>query len=750
MQTTTGTLVHRSAAPPARRPVPPAPAAGRGDPTLTAHRDLGNDFLQRSADCGDARRTDEGGCSGGCGGCALSRTGQPKMAVGAADGPDEREADAVADRVVGMARASGEVAAGPRLGIQRAPATGGAVGAVHAALPSGGGRPLSPATLAFMQPRFGQDFTGVRLHTGPDADRFARGIRARAFTHGHDVFLRGGESEQDHRLMAHELTHVVQQRGGAAVTAGAPVTATLQRAISPELDQIEDLLSYGLFDWVVTDAEALRALAILKTLPRFQQAAFFADVKYAGRLRDNLPDAQVPELDALAADVSGMEPPASTLADINSRLSYGLFDWAVTDRDAVESLEMLKKLSGVQLATAMAAINYDRLLDNLPDARKPELRDLYDRALGHGGTRETQEEEHPGTRIASIAFHSDHGMLTNNTSDWAASGALYGEPEWYVARGQVVSHPISQTMNTTVTVEIGLDVLPENAPAAPVKLSATSSEPALNFDYSGTLDGGLNHRLAMTSIGKLPATIRDLENKEIAWTLEWRGWRHEIARTRHTIFVTADTPYVAAEVTEKRMRTAVEIAGSVADRIGGLDPHRMVREIMRYWGAYNLHVQYDNAWELADNIEKGAQCIDIVRFVQGVLRQVGLPGTATAVLIFALPASPLVPEEKLFPHGGLHTVPNHPAHPDWFAGLIDANGCSNAFEAALRFDHGGVRRYYPGGVSMNRTYLTPQDVLYIFQCFAWLTAVGPGELNIESIMATYPNGHCSLGRIRCF
>ena len=50
------------------------------------------------------------------------------------------------------------------------------------------------------------------------------GIRARAFTHRHDIYLRQGESEQDRRLMAHELTHVVQQRGGATAT------ATLQRA----------------------------------------------------------------------------------------------------------------------------------------------------------------------------------------------------------------------------------------------------------------------------------------------------------------------------------------------------------------------------------------------------------------------------------------------------------------------------------------------------------------------------------------
>lgn len=734
MQTTTRERAHRcDPAPMRRQPVPAAFMAA--DPGLAARLRLGNYFLQRSADRGGP---DVAGCACGCGGCALSRTVQPKLTVGASGAPDEQEADRVADRVAGMATAASD----PGVDVQRVPATSSTgMAPIGAPLPTGAGRPLSPATRAFMEPRFGQDFTGVRLYTGPDADRFAAAIRARAFTHGHGIYLRLGESEQDHRLMAHELTHVVQQRGGT--------TATVQRAISPELDEIEDLLSYGLFDWAITDAEAERALAILKTLPRFQQAAFFADIKYATRLRENLPDARVPELDALAAGVASMEPPASTLAEINSRLSYGLFDWAITDKDAIESLEMLKKLSGRQLATALATINYGRLLDNLPDARKPELRELHDRALGHGGTRETEEQEHPGTNIRTITFRCDHGVMKDNTSDWTDSGAPYGEPEWYTVRDKVISHPISQTRDTNVLVELGLDVLPENAPSAPVRLSGRSSEPALNFDFAGTLDGGLNRRLTMTSTGKLPDTIRAVRNAQVAWTMEWRGWRHEIGRTEHGIFVTAAAPYSSADVTEKRMRKAVEITGSVAERIGGIDPHAMVREIMRFWGTYNLHVQYSNAWELADNIDTGAQCIDIVRFVQAVLRMVGVPGTATAVVVWALPGSPLVPVESLWPHGGLHTVANHPAHPAWFAGLMDINGCPNAFEAALRFDHGGVRRYYPGGVSMNRTYTTAQDVLYIFQCYAWLTQLGGGEFNIESIEATYPGGSCSPGRIRC-
>ncbi|MEC4018801.1 DUF4157 domain-containing protein [Streptomyces sp. H27-D2] len=742
---------------------------GAADSARTAvQRSLGSDYLQRAGECGTSDPDRKPGTDGGCSGCGLSRPVQTKLSVGPAGDAYEQEADRVAERVVGMSGPAGvsdPAGDGPRIDIQRlatgpaAPTSpvGPAGGSCDAPLPTGGGRPLSAATRAFMEPRFGQDFGDVRVHSGPDTHQLAARIQARAFTHDNHVHLGGGESEHNHRLIAHELTHVVQQRGGATAASGTGATATVappsrgtvQRAISPELAQIEDYLSYGIFDWAITDAEAVRALTLLKSLSRFQQAAFFTEATYAGRLRGNLPDDRVAELDALAADAAGLQPPAATVEAIEDRLSYGLFDWVVTDRDAVEALEMLKQLSGGQLATALAAINYGRLMDNLPDARKPELTELYDRGLGLGGARETEEQEHPGTLIRSISFKSDHGMMKDNTEDWGNSGRLYGEPEWFADKGKVVSHPVSQTRNTAVRVDLGLNVLPADAPPAPVRLTGRSSEPALNFDFTGSMRGGLNQSLPMTSAAALPDTITALENRQIVWNLEWRDWKHEVGRTRHSLYVTAATPLAPGEVTDKRMRAAVSMVGSVARQIGSLDPHPLVSGIMSNWGVYNLDVVLPNAWELADNISRGAQCIDIVRFVQALLQTVGAPGVTAAVVVWAKPDSPLVPEESMFPHGGLHTVGAHPAHPTWFPGLMDANGCPNAFEAALRFDHGGLRRYYPGGVDMARVYSTPLDVLRVFQCFAWLSPISHRHFNIQVIAATYPDGTCSTGEVTC-
>jgi hypothetical protein len=81
----------------------------------------------------------------------------------------------------------------------------------------GGGKPLPEKVRTFMEPRFKTDFSGVRIHTGKDAAKLNLSLRARAFTHGKDIYMGDGSynpgSETGKRLLAHELTHVVQQGG---------------------------------------------------------------------------------------------------------------------------------------------------------------------------------------------------------------------------------------------------------------------------------------------------------------------------------------------------------------------------------------------------------------------------------------------------------------------------------------------------------------------------------------------------------
>ena len=77
----------------------------------------------------------------------------------------------------------------------------------------GGGSALAPEVRAFMEPRFGADFSSVRVHTGSEAVQMNRELGAQAFAHGSDVYFGAGKSPGNNELTAHELTHVVQQTG---------------------------------------------------------------------------------------------------------------------------------------------------------------------------------------------------------------------------------------------------------------------------------------------------------------------------------------------------------------------------------------------------------------------------------------------------------------------------------------------------------------------------------------------------------
>ena len=98
----------------------------------------------------------------------------------------------------------------------------------------GGGQPLGDNIRKPMEQAFGADFGGVKVHTDSRSDQLNQSIQARAFTTGQDVFFRQGEynpgSRGGQELIAHELTHVVQQNSGAVqrkVKTGTPASRTL-------------------------------------------------------------------------------------------------------------------------------------------------------------------------------------------------------------------------------------------------------------------------------------------------------------------------------------------------------------------------------------------------------------------------------------------------------------------------------------------------------------------------------------------
>ena len=95
----------------------------------------------------------------------------------------------------------------------------------------GGGAPLEDRLQMQMSSQLGYDLSGVRVHNTPSSDQLNRQLDARAFTTGQDIFFRSGEynpgSSGGQELLAHELTHVVQQgtgqvQGTGSMTVNAP------------------------------------------------------------------------------------------------------------------------------------------------------------------------------------------------------------------------------------------------------------------------------------------------------------------------------------------------------------------------------------------------------------------------------------------------------------------------------------------------------------------------------------------------
>lgn len=90
----------------------------------------------------------------------------------------------------------------------------------------GGGSPLPDAVRTSMEEKFGTDFSAVRIHTGPSAAAANQELGAKAYTLGSDIAFDAGSYDPDSgegkRLLAHELTHVVQQQQGRVEGTEAP------------------------------------------------------------------------------------------------------------------------------------------------------------------------------------------------------------------------------------------------------------------------------------------------------------------------------------------------------------------------------------------------------------------------------------------------------------------------------------------------------------------------------------------------
>jgi len=176
---------------------------------------------------------------------------QPKLTINQPNDVYEQEADAMADKVMRMEQPGVQLKQLPISSVQRKcehceeeekkmqrkeingkETAAGSNFENYVGSLNNGGQSLSTEARNFYEPRFGYDFSNVKIHTDTVAAKSAQSINALAYTSGNDIVFNNGQyspnTESGKKLLGHELTHVVQQKGGTGINNSG---AFLQRSL---------------------------------------------------------------------------------------------------------------------------------------------------------------------------------------------------------------------------------------------------------------------------------------------------------------------------------------------------------------------------------------------------------------------------------------------------------------------------------------------------------------------------------------
>ena len=369
---------------------------------------------------------------------------QPKLMVGAADDPYEHEADRMAAQVMRMPtlpagvvdRSSLEKQALPKDEVaqtkplaatirplaQRSPSDSSGTfepdGDFESRLTTNGaGTPLPASTRAFMEPRFGAGFSAVRLHTGREPAKLNRAINAQAFTRGSDILGEGRddiESGAGKSLLAHELTHTIQQ--GAA---GPPDPPVQRMRVSIQRDG-EGTPQAGAFDVPTLDQQYNLAVQAGKWREAAEKLNGFNRVDIMSRLAKLTPD-QLTKLHQGAVDNPTVGPQSNV-----AQLTAPGAPQASTPAPTASVLPSLAETLDQQYQAHLAAPRWDDAARTLNGFSDDDIRKRIER-LGWDQLEPMKE----------ASDHGETGMLPREYGgqSWAASIV---RPSW--SRGGRTQH----------------------------------------------------------------------------------------------------------------------------------------------------------------------------------------------------------------------------------------------------------------------------------------------------------------------
>jgi hypothetical protein len=371
--------------------------------------------------------------------------------------------------------------------------------------------------------------------------------------------------------------------------------------------------------------------------------------------------------------------------------------------------------------------------------------------------------------LEAVSFRSSHGLLKACSGDvgWENAGEPCPAPEWTAPH----VGPVSHTLGEKVRIALILEAPDRAEDEGPLDIHGDGPE-GLSFSPLDAAPAAGRE----VDVGSRRPLARRIDKRRFA--VRWSSGDGETVtpgRTVNTLYTTLGRPLDDKQdiwpedgVTLKRMDRAVEWVRTIHT----LEPHAIVRALMGKFPFYALHPSpkvprryhhptYFNeaggAWPMSDYVGESGECQAIVRLVRAVLRQLGVPGEARAVVVWGDPEvnggkTALSADLEDDPTAGLRRTKLVDGR-RWTAALVDSpvevgktypashtpqrGGPSpglNRFEACLEFTHGGKTLDYGGGAGV---FPGREEVLRGFWGLVWASAAPHHGFRVEEIVAQY-------------
>jgi hypothetical protein len=264
----------------------------------------------------------------------------------------------------------------------------------------GGGQPLGDHVRAPMEQGMGADFSGVKIHTASTADQLTRSLDARAFTTGQDIYFKQGEfnpgTSGGRELLAHELTHTVQQRGSSELVHGntrlSEPGEPLEREAEAVSDRMMDTISNGREEPTVHVTGIARVIARQPSAPPQTDTPAAPPAVDTGSVKESV-DAIIKDLEGIttrwasarivgqfqgkgAAIVRALIDELKSRGPEHKETAQGMIDWLLSDVTAEDRGDLRKILiaAAVPDMARMVALQLKDLLEGpTSDADSQEI-----------------------------------------------------------------------------------------------------------------------------------------------------------------------------------------------------------------------------------------------------------------------------------------------------------------------------------------------------------------------------------------